>query len=136
MPREVYDSTTEFEKVEREQVLPRNSRWHYNEDGTRVVVPIDANIQESVYIDPSAGIENLVYLGAGSSVGPNSRIGMRSKIGEGSVVEDGVTVGTGVVVIDGITVGSRATIANNMRVDKDVPPNTKLSRVRQVRSLD
>ncbi len=74
MPRETFKTTTEFEAVERERVLPPGTRWHYNEDATRVVVPVSAQIESRVHIDPTAKISTGVTILEGVSVGKGAVI--------------------------------------------------------------
>lgn len=78
MPRDVFDSTTEFEAVEREKLLPHGTRWHYNADGTRVVIPTDTDIQGDVHIDPTAKVgtgvtilEEVTSVGKGATIRNN-----------------------------------------------------------------
>ncbi len=81
MPRDVFETTTEFEAVERERVLPRGTRWHYNADASRVIIPSETDIQGEVYIDPTAKI------GAGVTI-----LVEVTSIGKGAVVDRNTVV--------------------------------------------
>lgn len=94
MPRDVFETTTEFEAVERERVLPPGTRWHYNDkDGTRVVVPINADIQNDVYIDETAKLGDNVTILAGLTIKEDAVIGnnvtIRRDVAAGEVIKPG-----------------------------------------------
>lgn len=116
MPRrEAFDSTTEFEKVEREQVLPPGMKWHINPDGK---VPVHKDSE----IDPTATISERVRTSAQVVVEADVVVGAGAILYEAAVLKQRCSVGANARIARGVVVGEGAEVKNGATVRADVPP--------------
>ncbi|MDO8335367.1 MAG: hypothetical protein Q7T74_01105 [Candidatus Saccharibacteria bacterium] len=97
MPRDNFDSTTEFEAVERKKLLKPGYRWLTNPNGSRGSARIDRRAE----------------------LGPDVTIGESVFIGEGVTVGEGAIIGDGVNIYRNATIGKRAEIGNNAIIKSD-----------------